>query len=142
MRWPDKKRRCEKMARNGKIAKLPKELRAELNKRLDDNQAGPKLLDWLNARPETQRLVEQQFGAEPVNATNLSQWRRGGCADWRARREAVELEMELAGEEDEEGGTSSPSFAIKLNEWCAIQLAGAILAAEDAAEQAAEGTDE
>jgi hypothetical protein len=77
MRWPDKKRRYEKMARNGKIAKLPKEPRAELNKRLDDNQAGPKLLDWLNARPETQRLVEQQFGAEPVNATNLSQWRRG-----------------------------------------------------------------
>ena len=64
------------MARNGKIAKLPKELRAELNKRLDDNQAGPKLLDWLNARPETQQLVEQQFGAEPVNATNLSQWQR------------------------------------------------------------------
>ena len=38
--------------RNGKIARLPLEIREQLNRRLDDGEQGQPDLDWLNALPE------------------------------------------------------------------------------------------
>ena len=39
------------MLRQGKIARLPRPLRNELNRRLADNEDGGVLLNWLNAAP-------------------------------------------------------------------------------------------
>ena len=36
-------------ARNGKIARLPRQIRDELNERLERSEPGPQLLAWLNA---------------------------------------------------------------------------------------------
>jgi len=38
------------MARNGKIARLPREFREELNRRLAENEPGAVRLKWLNVR--------------------------------------------------------------------------------------------
>ena len=35
------------MTRNGKIARLPREIRDELNRRLDDGGQGKDLVEWL-----------------------------------------------------------------------------------------------
>jgi len=74
-------------ARNGKIARLPHPVREELNLRLERSQQSPQLLAWLNALPEAQELVRNEFGGEPVSKHNLSQWRRGGYLDWLTKRD-------------------------------------------------------
>ncbi len=40
------------MKRNGKIARLPRAIRDELNRRMDDGQTGQELLPWLNGLPQ------------------------------------------------------------------------------------------
>ena len=70
-------------SRNGKIARLPIEVRCLLNRRLDDGQDGPTVLDWLNALPETRAVLDQSFAGVPVSLQNLSQWRQGGYVQWQ-----------------------------------------------------------
>ena len=39
------------MARTGKIARLPDDIREQLNRRLNDGEKGKKLVMWLNSLP-------------------------------------------------------------------------------------------
>ena len=73
--------------RNGKIARLPYEIREQLNQRLERSQPSPKVLEWLNALPEVQEVLKEDFDGEPVSRQNLSQWRQGGFEEWQARRD-------------------------------------------------------
>jgi hypothetical protein len=73
--------------RNGKIARLPHEVREELNLRLERSEPSPRLLAWLNALPEVREFVRRDFGGEPVSKHNLSQWRLGGYQDWLTRQD-------------------------------------------------------
>ena len=68
--------------RTGKIARLPKPIRDEINHRLENGADGPELLAWLNALPEVQHVLAEKFGGRPLTKHNLSDWRRGGYADW------------------------------------------------------------
>jgi hypothetical protein len=70
--------------RIGKIARLPKLIRDELNHRLENGADGPELLAWLNALPEVQRVLAEKFGGRPLTKHNLSDWRHGGYAEWSA----------------------------------------------------------
>ncbi len=68
--------------RNGKIARLPKEIREQLNRRLENGWRGKKLVDWLNALPEIKEVLREEFHGRAISEQNLSQWREGGYADW------------------------------------------------------------
>jgi hypothetical protein len=70
--------------RIGKIARLPKLIRDELNHRLENGADGPELLAWLNALPEVQKILAEKFGGRPLTKHNLSDWRHGGYAEWAA----------------------------------------------------------
>ena len=84
------------MIRNGKIARLPREIRDRLNRRLADAEGGDALLPWLNALPEVQTVLTQKFGGCPINKQNLSEWRAGGFAEWQTRQEMLADARELA----------------------------------------------
>jgi hypothetical protein len=73
--------------RIGKIARLPKKIRDELNRRLEDAWTGPKLVAWLNTLPAVQRVMRDQFRGQPVTEQNLCHWREGGYADWLRHQE-------------------------------------------------------
>ena len=79
------------LSRNGKIARLPKPIREELNRRLDQGAPGGPLLQWLNSLPEVQAVLAADFGGRPINKQSLSQWRHGGYAEWLRLREALAL---------------------------------------------------
>lgn len=83
------------MTPNGKIARLPRNLRDELNHRLDDGEPGGRILAWLNALPAVQTVLAAEFGGGGVNAQNLSNWRKGGYQDWRKQQERRHLVREL-----------------------------------------------
>ena len=77
--------------RNGKIARLPRSVRHELNRRLDDGEQGKKLVAWLNALPEVQAIVAAEFGGKAIREQNVSEWKQGGYRDWVAQQEALEM---------------------------------------------------
>jgi hypothetical protein len=84
------------MTRNGKIARLPRNIRDELNHRLEDGEPGARILAWLNALPPVQAVLSAGFGGGAVNAQNLSNWRMGGYQDWLKQQERRNLVRELA----------------------------------------------
>jgi hypothetical protein len=77
-------------SRRGKIARLPSDIREQLNRRLDDGESGKDLVNWLNGLPEVRSVLDAKFGGQPINHVNLSNWKQGGgFDDWQARREAA-----------------------------------------------------
>ena len=84
------------MTRNGKIARLPGNVREELNARLDDGQQGQSLLDWLHGLPEVQASLEENFKGAPITKQNLSEWRKGGFREWQVRRELCHHACQLS----------------------------------------------
>ena len=98
-------------ARRGKIARLPKIIRDDLDLRLDNGQQGPELLAWLNAQPEVRQILQEQFGGLPISQQNLSEWRHGGHRDWLQRREAREVATRLM-EQSETLSENAPNRSI------------------------------
>ncbi|MCX6953518.1 MAG: hypothetical protein NTV51_15315 [Verrucomicrobia bacterium] len=88
----------------GKIARLPRALRDHLNRRLQEGDPGPRLLAWLNGRDDVQRILQAEFDGRPINAQNLSDWRRGGYAEWCRYHETAEVAARL----DEESRDFDP----------------------------------
>lgn len=76
--------------RNGKIARLPRAIREQLNRRLDDGEEGKGLVEWLNALPEVQSVLAGSFGGRAISEQNLSEWKQGGFAEWQRHQEAHE----------------------------------------------------
>jgi hypothetical protein len=74
-------------ARTGKIARLPRDIRDQLNERLERSEPGPQLLQWLNALPEVKEVLKTDFDGVPISKQNLSEWRQGGFQEWLTRRD-------------------------------------------------------
>jgi len=83
-------------ARRGKIAKLPADTRAEINRRLHDGQSGPDLLAWLHTRKDVRRVLDAHFSGADINAQNLSDWRAGGYQEWLDQQQQVDALKELS----------------------------------------------
>lgn len=78
------------VTRTGKVATLPARIRDQVNVRLHDGQKSPQIIAWLHTLPEVLTVLDEQWNEEPFNATNISEWRRGGYQDWLRRREEIE----------------------------------------------------
>jgi hypothetical protein len=78
-----------KRERVGKIARLPAQIREEVNQRLHNNEPAAKIIAWLHEQPDVLRVLDELFHEEPVSANNVSEWKRGGYQDWLERRERV-----------------------------------------------------
>lgn len=111
------------ITRNGKIARLPKMVREELNRRLSDGEPGRELVAWLNGLPEVQRAVAAEFGGRPVREQNLSEWKQGGYEDWLRQQEALELVRTLSAEADDLKLAAVESLSDKLGLWLAARYA-------------------
>jgi hypothetical protein len=80
------------MTHNGKIARLPRNIRDELNHRLENGEMAGIILPWLNALPEVQAAGHCE---REINAQNLSNWRKGGYQDWLKQQERRATVREL-----------------------------------------------
>jgi hypothetical protein len=109
--------------RNGKIARLPRVVRQELNRRLDDGEQGKKLVAWLNALPEVQAIVAAEFGGKPIREQNLSEWKQGGYRDWVAQQEALEMVERLGEDAAEWDGEGRAPITDTLALWVAARYA-------------------
>jgi hypothetical protein len=82
--------------RFGKIARLPRELREQLNRRIRDGEKGRRLIIWLNGLPEVQAILDRDFGGRPINSINFTKWRAGGYRDWHLQHEILNKGQALA----------------------------------------------
>jgi hypothetical protein len=89
------------MTRNGKIARLPRGVREELNGRLENGEPGVGLVEWLNGLPAVQQVLREQFGGRPINEQNLSEWKGGGYRDWQEQQEKRVMLRQLTEEAGE-----------------------------------------
>jgi hypothetical protein len=90
----------------GKIARLPRNLRDELNQRLENGEPAGAILPWLNALPEVKAMLADRFAASPVNQQNLTNWRQGGYQHWLEGRAHHNLVRELV--QDAKESTALP----------------------------------
>jgi hypothetical protein len=86
----------ESTAHKGKIGRCPPQIREEVCRRLHEGQTGRKICAWLNEHPDVLRVLDENFGEEPVTEQNLSEWRKGGFRKWLERREQIENTKQLA----------------------------------------------
>ncbi len=114
------------MTRIGKIARLPHELREQLNRRLQDGEPGAELVGWLNELPEVQTVLAEHFAGRPITEQNLSEWKTGGYGDWLAHQQALEAVGRIAGEVDElESAVKDRSVTELLAQWLAARCLAA-----------------
>jgi hypothetical protein len=114
------------MARNGKIARLPRDLRDELNRRLQNGEQGGPLLAWLNALPDVSAVLAREFGGAAISKQNLCEWRAGGFAEWQARQETLEQARELAADAHEITAATDGRLTDHLATVLAVRYASAL----------------
>jgi len=114
------------MARNGKIARLPREIRDELNRRLQNGEQGASLLAWLNAFPEVQALLARDFAGVAISKQNLCEWRAGGFAEWQARQDTLDDACELAADASEITAATGGKLTDHLATVVAVRYASAL----------------
>jgi hypothetical protein len=95
------------MTRKGKIARLPRAIRDELNRRLDNGEQGVRLLEWLNGLPEVAELLNQDFEGRPISKCNLTEWKNGGFVDWRTQQDILALTHEFTANGSQFGEASA-----------------------------------
>lgn len=102
------------MSRYGKIARLPRNIRDELNRRLDNGWMGARFVEWLNGLPEVKDVLKTDFESREISEQNLSDWKANGYLHWQAQQETLALARELntnATELTASGGELSDSLA-------------------------------
>jgi len=108
------------ITRNGKIARLPKQVRHHLNGHLEDGEPGKQLVEWLNGLPEVQEVLKLRFGGRPISEQNLSEWKQGGYQEWLKLQESRYLVQRLA-EQAEDLEPDAANLAVR--DRCATLLA-------------------
>ncbi|MDB6019019.1 MAG: hypothetical protein JWR19_3508, partial [Pedosphaera sp.] len=121
------------MSRKGKIGRLPQTVRFKLNGRLEDGESHRAVLCWLNALPEVQRILIQEFDGKPINEPNLTAWKQSGFAEWLLRRELLgesqqleETAMDFREEHEERRGLRMESFIQNAGLGLGFRYAGVI----------------
>jgi len=120
--------------RTGKIARLPKTVREELNRRLDNGETGRSLTAWLNALPEVRAAMETHFAGTAIRAQNLSEWKKGGYQDWRHEQiaSAVVAHLYEGDEERKEQTKDRPPISEVVSRWLGARYAVATRQVEQA----------
>jgi hypothetical protein len=95
--------------RTGKIARLPHQIRQQINTRLRDHQQAAPILKWLNALPEVKAIIKAEFDGHPITKQNLSEWRNGGFRDWLLLLEATDFFTSFDDTSSSSGAGVSPA---------------------------------
>ncbi|MCX6901731.1 MAG: hypothetical protein NT105_23880 [Verrucomicrobia bacterium] len=71
----------------GKIGRLPRAMRDEVCRRMRDGDSDRRILVWLNADAEAKKRMETYFDGQPLNGSNMSEWRAAGYQDWKRQQD-------------------------------------------------------
>jgi len=109
------------MTRTGKIARLPRDIRHQLNRRLQDGELQTHSVEWLNSLPEVQAVLKAEFDERPISEQNLSEWKTGGYRDWVLQQDTLELLGQMADDGEELKQAVKEPLTDKLALWVAAR---------------------
>jgi hypothetical protein len=115
------------MTGNGKIARLPRNIRDQLNCRLNEGETGKELVRWLNELPQVKEVLAGRFGARPISEQNLSEWKIRSHPQWLARQESLAHASELAADAKELGEATDGKLTDHLATVLAARYATALV---------------
>src|SRR5262245_46807937 len=107
---------------SGKIARLPHQIRQQLNRRIHDGEQGKSILKWLNALPEVKAVLDADFEGRPIAPCNLTEWKDRGYRDWQIRQDAFDMINDNGAEEP---SLDTRAFNEKLARCVSIHYAAA-----------------
>ena len=113
------------MHTNSKIARLSRDLRERLNRRLQNDEPPSRLLEWLNALPEVKTLLASEFASRPITKQNLSDWKQHGFREWEIRQAALEFAQNLDADDGALNQKLTGPLTEKLAHWIALRYAAA-----------------
>jgi hypothetical protein len=114
------------MTHNVKIARLPRPLRDELNRRLARNEDGAILIDSLNGAPDVKALLARDFAGEPITQQNLHEWRDSGFVKWQSRQDLFAEAAELTDANGEWDALAANDFTERLAAVLVVRYADAL----------------
>lgn len=114
------------MIHNGKIARLPREIRDQLNRRLHHGEPGKKLVAWLNSLPETQPVLAAGFGGRPISEQNVSAWKASGYLQWLTEQETLAQARQMPQEVKELAAAANGQLTDNLATVLAVRYALAL----------------
>ena len=82
--------------RKSKIARLPFNIREQLNHQIMDNVPAKDILSWLNTDPMVRHYMERLFQNRYITEQNLSEWRQDAYQEWLDYRSCVEDVRDLS----------------------------------------------
>jgi hypothetical protein len=122
----------------GKIARLPRWVRAGLNERLADGAPGPELVAWLNGRADVRKVLAKRFGGRTINKQNLTAWRQGGFKEWQRLEEAREMVADMVDGAEALERNAKATLADRVSTVAVMVLAKVLHAANGTPETAKE----
>ncbi len=111
------------MGQNGKITRLPHEVREQLNRRMKDGEEGKGLIEWLNGLPEVRAVLAEEFDGQPIGPNNLSQYRKRGFWEWVNQQEALAEARRLACDAGEVEQAVPGALSDRFATWIAARYA-------------------
>ena len=109
----------------GKISRLPRDIRLQLNQRLSNGELGDTLLPWLDALPEVQSVLTAHFAGQPISEQNLSDYRKFGFRRWQLRETALEFASDEAADASAADPNPVSPLVDHLVHWIATRFAAA-----------------
>ncbi|HWV99085.1 MAG TPA: hypothetical protein VNZ64_05265 [Candidatus Acidoferrum sp.] len=109
----------------GKISRLPRDIREQLNLRLDNGEIAKTLLKWLNSLPEVRELLKAQFHGEPIDHGNLAEYRKRGFRKWQIQRAALVFSSDLPTQDSTGQPLVPPHLLEQFVQWISLRLAAA-----------------
>jgi hypothetical protein len=106
---------------NDKIARLPREIRDQLNRRLHDAEPGPHLLEWLNSLPEARTNQPAESGGNPISDQDLTAWEHGGYRNWLSQQATLEEVRQLSADVAELDQAAEGAVTNKLAHYLSAQ---------------------
>jgi hypothetical protein len=108
----------------GKIGRLPKHIRDELGRRIEDGEPGRELVKWMNGHKYVQEILKEQFGGRPITEQNLSEWRQNGHPEWLRQEEARLVVLRLTEHSDDlEEAAEENEISARLASVLAVEFA-------------------
>ena len=95
----------------GKIARFPKDIRDQLNRRLENGDPASEILPWLNELAVVKTILTRLFNGAPVSDRNLTSWRQGGYQRWLKKQEPLACLKELKEDASDISRTGRSSLA-------------------------------